>query len=329
MKNMIKMCSAFIALCLLFTGCQSAPDKNESETPKLTETVSVAMLKGPTGVGALSLMEQNEQKKVSQPYDISILSAPDEVTAGLLNGDYQIAALPSNVAAMLYQKSEGEIRVAAINTLGTLYIVENGNEIKTIQDLAGKTLYASGQGATPEYAIRYILEKNGISDVEIVFMQDHAELAAAILANKANIALLPEPNVSSLLEKSPDVRIALDINKEWESIEPDAALAMGCIAVRTDFYEAQPEAVNAFLEDYKKSVAYANENVSQTAALAVQYEVIQQQTAAEKAIPNCSIVYIDKQEMKEKLSAFYEILFQANPKSIGGELPDEAFYITK
>lgn len=319
-KRILGVC---LCSCLLLTGCIQQKTTQDEETPP----VSVAMLKGPTGVGALGLMDKNNKKETSQPYTISVVTGPDEAMAGLINGDYQIAALPANVAAALYQKSEGDIRVAAINTLGALYVLERGNFIQTVQDLEGKTIYATGQGATPEYVLKHILDKNGVTNVDIQFMQDHAELAGAIAAGSAEIALLPEPNVTSVLLKSPETRIALDIQEQWEKVEDDAALAMGCIAVSKDFYEQQPEALEIFIKEYRESVVYVENHLQEAAALAEQYEVISNQAAAIQAIPHCSIVFIDGEDMQNKLQGFYEILLQANPKSIGGKLPDETFYI--
>lgn len=321
LKKTIGVC---LLACLLFAGC--TPNEKEQEQK---EKISVAVLKGPTGVGALGLLDKNSKGETKQSYDFTVASSPDQAMAGLINGDYQIAALPTNVAAALYQKTEGDVLVAAINTLGVLYVLEQGDTLHRIQDLAGKTIYATGQGATPEYVLHYLLENNNITDVTIEYMKDHAELAAAFAAGTVEYALLPEPNVTSVLLKNSNARIALDFNKEWKAVASDSALAMGCIAVRKDFYETNPQALQVFLEEYKDSVVYVEENLQQSAALAEQYEVIPNQAAAMQAIPNCSIVFIEKEEMKEKLQGFYEILFQANPQSVGGKLPDEAFYITE
>lgn len=315
---------AAMAICMITSAC--SPVAQKEDKPENSKPVSVAMLKGPTGIGALELMEKNSNGKTKQNYNISLKSSPDEVTAGLINGELQIAALPSNVAAMLYEKTGGDIHVAAINTLGVLYLLERGDTIQSIQDLAGKTVYISGQGATPEYALQYLLDKNGVENVTLQFMQDHAELGAAIASGKADIALLPEPNVTAVLMQSPETRIAIDLNKEWEKLGDGSALTMGCIAVRKDFYEENPESLAMFLDEYNESVNYVNNNVKDAAALAEKFEVIPKAAVAEKAIPNCALVFITGEEMEKKLSGFYEVLYQFNPKAIGGKLPDEAFY---
>ena len=195
--------------------------------------------------------------------------------------------------------------------------------------MAGKTIFSSGQGAVPEYALQYILQKNGIENVTIQYMTEHAELATALVAGEVNIALLPEPNVTAVLLKDSSIRKALDLTQEWNKVETNAQLAMGCIVARKDFIENNPEAFSAFLQEYEASVNYVNDNVSDTAVLVEQYGIMDSASAAEKAIPNCNIVFLSGQEMKTALEGFYNILFTANPKSIGGALPNEDFYYTK
>ena len=231
-------------------------------------------------------------------------------------------------------ESEHEISIAAINTLGVLHILERGDTIQSISDLEGKTIYATGQGSTPEYVLNYILQKNNIENVTVEYMTEHAELAAALLAGDVNIALLPEPNVTAVLLKDNTIRQALDLTQEWDNTQKlnslqQSQLAMGCIVARKEFIENNKQAFENFLKEYENSVNYVNANVTEAAALVQQYGIMDNAAAAEKAIPNCNIVFISGEEMKNALQGFYQVLFDANPKSIGGVLPDEDFYYTE
>ncbi len=270
----------------------------------------------------------------SNEYTFEVSSAPDEVMAKLINGSVDIAALPTNVAAAVYNKSEQEISIAAINTLGVLHILERGDTIQSVSDLEGKTIYATGQGSTPEYVLNYILQKNNIQNVTVEYMAEHAELATALLSGDVNIALLPEPNVTAVLLKDNTIHQALDLTEEWNTTQltnslMPSQLAMGCIVARKDFIQNNTDAFENFLKEYEESVNYVNNNISEAAELVQKYGIMDSATAAEKAIPNCNIVFIANDEMKNALQGFYQILFEANPKSIGGALPNEDFYYTK
>ena len=270
----------------------------------------------------------------SNEYTFEVSSAPDEVMAKLINGSVDIAALPTNVAAAVYNKSEQEISIAAINTLGVLHILERGDTIQSVSDLEGKTIYATGQGSTPEYVLNYILQKNNIQHITVEYMAEHAELATALLSGDVNIALLPEPNVTAVLLKDNTIHQALDLTEEWNTTQltnslMPSQLAMGCIVARKDFIQNNTDAFENFLKEYEESVNYINNNISEAAELVQKYGIMDSATAAEKAIPNCNIVFIANDEMKNALQGFYQILFEANPKSIGGALPNEDFYYTK
>lgn len=335
MKNKQKRVFSILLLTtLLFSIVACSNNSNSAaEQPENVNKprVSVAVLKGPTGIGTVQLLESTD---LSNDYTFEIFSAPDEVMAELINGGVDIAALPTNVAATVYNKSEHEISIAAINTLGVLHILECGDTIQSISDLEGKTIYATGQGSTPEYVLNYILQKNNIKNVTVEYMTEHAELAAALLAGDVNIALLPEPNVTAVLLKDNTIRQALDLTQEWDNTQKfnslqASQLAMGCIVARKEFIENNKQAFENFLKEYENSVNYVNTNISEAAKLVQQYGIMENATAAEKAIPNCNIVFIPGEEMKTALQGFYQILFDANPKSIGGVLPDEDFYYTE
>ncbi|MCD7776461.1 MAG: ABC transporter substrate-binding protein, partial [Firmicutes bacterium] len=218
--------------------------------------VNIAVLSGPTGIGAVGLMEKNDTGETVNTYNFTVCSANDEVTAGLTNGEFDIAAVATNVAANLYNKTSGAIQICALNTYGVLYILENGNEIESVEDLRGKTIYATGQGANPEYVLDYILTQNGLdpeTDVTIEFM-DSTTLSTTAASGEVDICMLPVPAVTSVLMQNSDMRIALDLTEEWDAVTDEGKLTMGCVVVRTEFAEENPEAGAAFLEEYAESI---------------------------------------------------------------------------
>lgn len=318
---MKKTVSLILALVLAFSvsGCS----ENKAEIGN--EPVNITMLKGPTGIGSVKLMEESEKNETDGNYNINVSAAADDAMAKIISGEVDIAAVPTNTAPLIYNKTNGNIEVLAVNTLGVLYIVENGDSIHTIEELEGKTIYSSGQGAVPEYVLNYLLEKNNVENVNIVYMTEHAEVAAALADGRADIALLPEPNVTAVIMKNSEIRIAVDVNDEWKKTN-GSELAMGCIVAGKEFIDENKEAVDIFLKEYSESIDYVNNNVSEAAKLVEKYGIMASSDAAVKAIPNCNIVYKEKDEMKTMLEAFYDVLYKANPKSIGGEIPDTELY---
>lgn len=315
--------TALLILALVLAFSVSGCSENKAEIGN--EPINVTMLKGPTGIGAVKLMEESEKNETDGNYNINVSAAADDAMAKIISGEVDIAAVPTNTAPLIYNKTKGNIEVLAVNTLGVLYIVENGDSIHTIKDLEGKTIYSSGQGAVPEYVLNYLLEKNNVENVNIVYMTEHAEVAAALADGRADIALLPEPNVTAVIMKNSEIRIAVDVNDEWKKTN-GSELAMGCIVAGKEFIDENKEAVDIFLKEYSESIDYVNNNVSEAAELVEKYGIMASSDAAVKAIPNCNIVYKEKDEMKTMLEAFYDVLYKANPKSVGGEIPDTELY---
>ncbi|MBQ4115800.1 MAG: ABC transporter substrate-binding protein [Clostridia bacterium] len=303
-----------------------AETKEEVKEEK-PESIRVITLAGPTGMGMAKLMDDDTNNKTAYNYEFTVSSAPDQVSPEIIKGNYDIAAVPVNLASVLYNKTEGKLQVAGINTLGVLYMLENGNTINSVADLKGKTIYATGQGSNPEYVLRYILTKNNIDpdkDVTIEFLAEHAELATKLKNNSVAIGMLPEPQVTAATTGS-QVRIALDLTKEWDKVSEDK-LVQGCIVVRKEFADKYPTALAKFLEEYKNSVDFVNNNVDEASALIEKAGIIPKAAVAKKAIPNCNICLITGDEMKSSVSQMLKVLFDANAASVGGKLPDDEFY---
>ena len=340
-KKSLSLAMALL-LALSLTACgtkQEAPAPEEppaQETPVQEETPAeepvttrIAALKGPTAMGLVKLMSDDPQFADGSLYDFTLAGAADEVTPSLIKGDLDMACVPANLASVLYNKTEVQIVTLAVNTLGVIYIVENGNAVRSMADLAGKTIVGAGKGSTPEYALRYLLSENGIDpdkDVTIDWKSEHAECVAALASGAATIALLPQPFVTVAQTKIEGLRMALDLTAEWDALDNGSGMITGVVVARKAFVEEHPAAVAAFLEDYAESVDWVNSNNADAAQLISEYGIIEAAPVAQKALPYCNIVCITGEEMGSKLSGYLQVLFDAEPTSVGGKLPGDDFY---
>jgi NitT/TauT family transport system substrate-binding protein len=266
-------------------------------------------------------------------YHFNIFAAIDEVTPAIAQGKLDIAAVPANLAAVLFNNADVDVQVLAINTLGVLYIVENGETVQSAKDLAGKTIYASGKGATPEFALRYILRENGLEDdVTLEWLPEHAACVSAINNDPNGVAMLPQPFVASAQAQNDSLRVALNLTEEWDKLQAGAAapstLITGVIVARSEFVRQNPEAVNSFLDHYEASVAFVNSDQAAAAELIGAYEIVPAAVALQ-ALPYCNIVFIDGAEMKEKLAGYLTVLMEQSPEAVGGALPAADFYYAR
>ncbi len=289
--------------------------------------VRIGALKGPTGMGMAPMM-----KDKADQYEFTLAAAPDQIVPLLVKGELDIAAVPANLGAVLYNNTEGAVRVLAVNTLGVLYVLERGDTVHTVADLKGRTLVTSGKGSTPEYALNYILAGNGLdpkADLTIEFKSEHAECLAAMLEDESVVAMLPQPFATVARTKAEDARIALDLNAEWDALQSGAenpsGLITGVVVARAAFVDEHPEAVEQFMADYAESVAFVQENVEEAARLIGEFEIFEA-GPAKLALPYCNIVFISGEEMKTRLSGYLQSLLDQDPASIGGALPGEDFY---
>ena len=311
LKRLFTLCLALSLLSVFAAGAQAQ--------------YSIAALKGPTAMGLAKMMRDHEN---DDAYAFTIAASADAVTPALLKGEIDMACIPANLAAILYNKTGGEIQVLAINTLGVLYIVENGDALQSIDDLRGQTIVAAGKGSTPEYTLRYLLRENGIDpdrDITIDWKSEHAECVAALAAGQATIALLPQPFVTAAQSKIEGLRMAIDLNEVWNALDNGSALITGVIVARRQAVEENPEAARAFLREYAESVAWTNENAADAAAIIGEYGIVDA-PIAERALPHCNIVCITGAELTEKLRGYLQVLYNADPAAIGGAIPDDDFY---
>lgn len=332
---------AVAAMAIPLSGCTATEEESSSGSSTITSStkapestsekaaVRVAAIKGPTGVGMVNLMSRNEEKTTTNDYTFTIATSPDEVVGKFSTDDVDIASVPTNLAATLNQKTSGNVRMLAVNTKGVLYILENGSSISSVADLKGQTIYSTGEGSNPEYILRHILSKNGVDpdkDVTLKFVAENEELVTLLAAGEAKIAMVPEPNVTAVMAKSADIRIALSMTEAWDALDEGSSLLMGCVIARADYVEENPEAVKAFLSEYEASIQAVQADVDAAATLCEQYGIIPKAAVAKKAIPNCNLTYLAGKDMKDSISGYFQVLFDAEPKSIGGKLPDDSFY---
>lgn len=308
---------------VLLTGCNT--QKKDEEKTKLT----VLALKGPTGIGLSGLWEKSENGKTHNDYSITLTSDTSEVSAAAIAGNYDIIAMPVNLASVVKNKG-AEYSFLAVNTLGVLYVVENGNSINSLEDLKGKTIYTTGQGATPEYIINYVLKSNNIdpeNDLKLEFVADTSEISSKLAAGTIDVAIIPEPFVTStkLASKTGNYRVALNMTQEWDKIS-STPLVQGVVVVKTELLKENPLAVGKFLFDYRESVNYVNNNVEEASKTVAKYGIVPSDKVALNAIPNCNIVCVNGENGVKYMKGMLSVLFEANPKSIGGKMPSEDFF---
>lgn len=316
MKKLLALVSAALLMCL--AGCST---NNGTQGAKQYDALKIVGLKGPTTMGIVKMMEDN----TSNTYEV--LGTADEASVKIIKGEVDVALVPANLASVLYNKTQGQIQIAGINTLGVLYVLEKGNTVNSISDLKGKKVISTGKGTTPEYVLNYLLSKNGIDDVDVEYKSEATEVAAELNSGKADIAVLPQPYVTSVIDKNADIRIALDLTQEWNKVDSSSALVTGVIVIRKEIAETRKADIDAFLSEYKQSVEFVN-NDDEAAAL-VAKQGIATEEIARKAIPYCNIVLIEGEDMKSKLSGYLKVLYEQNPASVGGTLPDEGIYYSK
>lgn len=334
MKKLLALILTLVLALTLFVACK---DNANNDTPNVDMngegdlaqpiTINIGSMKGPTTMGMVKLMDNSDKGLTTNIYNVGIYGTADELVPKIVNGDIDIANVPANLASVLYKKTEGKISILNINTLGVLYVVETGETISSVADLKGKTIYSTGKGTTPEYTLNYILKNNGIDpekDVTIEFKSEAAEVAAMLENAENAVAVLPQPYVTVAMTKNANIRIALNLVEEYKAID-GTDMVTGVTIIRNEFLEANKEAVDIFMAEYKASVEYVNTNVDEAAALVGGYDIVAE-GVAKKALPYCNIVYITGEEMKANVETYLNVLFNSDATSVGGALPGEDFY---
>lgn len=295
-------------------------------------TLRVGSMKGPTTMGLVSLMDKSSKEEAEGSYEFTMVTAADELVGQIVSGNLDIALVPANMASILYKKTNKGIAVINVNTLGVLYVVTADESVETIADLKGKTVYMTGKGTTPDYVFQYLLTANGLNkeDVTVEYKSEATEVAAVLKEQEGAIGLLPQPFVTVALAQNESLHMAMDLNEEWEKVqgEDGSRLVTGVTVCRKELLDNTDtrKAVELFMDEHYDSASFANLNVKETAELVASAGIIEKAPVAEKAIPYCSIVCLNGAYMKEILPGYLEVLYQQEPSSVGGELPDDGFY---
>ncbi len=358
MKKVLSILMAFTMTAAVLTGCGTGNAKTAKETQSTTEataakeaqtekesqvetdkqsakadgayTLKVGSLKGPTSMGLVALMDKSQKKAADGSYEFTMVTAADELLGKIVSGELDVALVPANMASILYTKTNHGITVIDINTLGVLYGISGDDSIKSTADLKGKTVYLTGKGTTPDYALQHVLKANGLTtdDVTLEYKSEAAEVASILKEKPDAVGLLPQPFVTAALAQNDNLKIVLDLTKEWDAKAgtDDGSLVTGVTICRNDVLKEHKESIDTFMAEHKKSAEYVNANVTEAAALIVSAGIIEKAPIAEKAIPYCSITYVDGENMKSLLSGYLKVLFDTEPTSVGGTLPDENFY---
>ena len=324
---MKKITSLLLALvmALSLAACAVQPRQEDYQSVN----IRLGGLKGPTSMGMAKLLDDAENGLTANTYEFTMAASANELTPKLIQGELDILAVPANVGAILYNQTQGQVELVAASTLGVLYIVEKGGQTVTdVKSLAGKTIYATGKGATPEYALTYLLAQNGLTlgkDVTVEWKSEPTEIVALMAQEDHAIAVLPQPFVTVAQTQLPDLRVALDLTEEWDALDNGSALLTGVVVARADFVEEHPAAVEQFLTSYAESVEWVNDNTADAAQLIGDYGIVDA-AVAEKALPYCNIVCITGTEMMDKLSGYLSVLWEQDEASVGGAMPTDDFY---
>lgn len=325
MKKYLSMILALFMLMSLAVGCTQ---QEKPEVKEEAQTIRVGALTGPTSMGMVKLMDASDKGESENTYKFTLQSEASAFVPALAKGEIDIAAVPANLASVVYNNTDGAVKLLAVNTLGVLYIVERGETVNSLADLAGKTIYATGEGAAPEFGLKYLLKENGLEGDKAPTIQwcaDTTEALSYIASNDDAIAMLPQPFVTAAQAKVEGLRVAVDLNAEWEKLDNGSAMVTGVVLVRSEFAEKYPQQLAKFMDEYKASVDFVLENTEEAAQLIGGYDIVKA-PIAQKALPNCNITFITGSEMKAAMEGYLGVLYEMNPASVGGALPEADFY---
>lgn len=340
MKKLTALLLALLLAVSLIACGNEVVTEDPTNTPESTEstetvtdvkddvTVRVAGMTGPTSIGMVKVISDSKNGESEGKYEFTIAGSADEITPKIIKNELDIAAVPANLASNLYHKTDKGVKLIAINNLGVLYVLDKNTGIKSVADLKGKTIYATGKGSTPEYTLKYILTENGINpdtDVTIEFKSEPAEIVSILKEAENGVAMLPMPYVIVAKTQVEGLETALDLGAEWKKLDPDSETVTGVIIARSEFIDEHPEAVKTFIDEYVESCKYVNENVEAAATL-VEEAGIFKAAIAKQAIPFCNVTGTTGDEMKPIVEGYLNVLLTQNPNAIGGSLPGEDFY---
>ena len=330
---MKKLLSLFLSALMILPICGCTKKSTTNVTTPVSDEkpiIRLGGLKGPTSMGMVKMLDDCEQGKTEIQYEFTMAASADELTPKILQGDLDILAVPANLGSVLYNKSNGKVQMLAVNMLGAIYITEKGgNTIHSIEDLKGQTIYATGKGSTPEYVLAYLLSQYGLdieNDVKVEWKSEPTETVSAMVAEEHAIAMIPQPFVAVAQGQIEDLEVVLDLNQEWDNLGGDSKCITAAIIVNTEFAKNNPDVVKTFLKEYDNSTSYVKSNVEEASVLIEKYDIVKA-PIAKKALPQCNIVCITGEEMKNSVTGYFQVLYDQNPASVGGSMPNDDFFL--
>ena len=326
MKKILITLFALLMTLTVMTGCTKQEEPAPAEPVRYE--VKLGVLKGPTGIGASQLLEKNANDESLNKYSVIVEEQANNMASLLISGELDIAAVPTNLASSLYNKTNGGVKIIALNTAGVLYILAKGDDVHSIADLKGKTIVTTGQGANPEYVLNYILNQNGLTPGEDVLIEfeDSATVTTRAAAGNVDVCMLPVPAATTVLVKNQEMHSVINLTEEWDKLNNGSVLTMGCVVVRSEYYENNKEAIAQFLKEYEESINYVKQNPQEAGELCAKYEIVPAAAIATKAIPDANLIFVSGKDIRGAIEGYFKVLFDADPKSIGGKLPGDDFY---
>lgn len=290
--------------------------------------VDIMALQGPTGLTLVKMIKDRPELGENVTTDYALIKSPDQIVAKLVTEEAEIAALPTNLAAVIYNKGIN-IRLLAITNWGVNYVVGRDDSIQSWADLKGKTVAIAPKGATPDLLFRFLTETNGLNavqDLDLRYFPSPVELAHLVIAGQTDLAILPEPWATHVTMQDPSAKILLDFQLEWKDRQNrDRSYPQSCLVVNGEFAGKHPEILAAFFKEAAASGAWVNQYPKFAALLGEEYLSIPAQ-AGELAIPRCNLNFIKATEVRKEIDYFFQVLYRFNPNSIGESIPDEKFY---
>ena len=333
-KWLAGLLAGVMTLSLVGCGGQQTQDAQTQQPTDAVEagyeeglTTRVAALKGPTAMGLVCLMDENEGDTAHYSFDL--YTAGDEIVPLIAKGEVDIALIPTNLAATLYQKTEGGVQVLDVNAGNVLYVVSHDETLTDLSGLKGKTVYMTGKGTSPDWTLQYLLKKAGMSesDLTIEFKSEATEVVSALAQDAAAVGILPQPFATVAMMQDQEMSVNFPLENAWTEYSPDGSgIATGVTIVRKAFAEEHPAAVAQFVLDHQASVQSAEEDPASAAALIEEYGIVKA-AVAQQVIENFNpMVATTGEAMQTWVSGYLEMLYEIAPDAVGGKLPDEGFY---
>lgn len=331
MKMTRRIVALLTALILVFTlaACGKEPEPVTTTTevyPDMLvrdEKINVACFRAGSAVSLTHARATKEDACV-----ITFSNSVDEITSLIKSGKADIAALPLNTAAQLYNKTNGGIKIMSITALNSLYLVEKGDIIKKLSDFKGKTVVTSGKGTVFDYYLLYVLKESGIdpeTDITIRYLDTYDDVVAdAKGENSSGLCVVPCNYACEILyaEKGYDtVESFTNILK----LKTEMVFAAECLAVRTEYLEAHPDLVEEFLDFADMSATFITSS-ARAGLYLIDAKLFADEEKALANVFNCNPVCIQGDELVTLASENLKFLYELDPDSVGGALPDENIY---